>query len=31
MYYFLEIDNSIWIEESREKRNEFDIVKFVRK
>ncbi len=29
--YFPEIDSSIWIEESREKRNEFDIVKFVKK
>ena len=29
--YFPEIDKSIWIEESRENRNEFEIVKFVRK
>jgi dihydrofolate reductase len=29
--YFPKIDNTIWQEESREKRDEFEIVKFVRK
>ncbi len=29
--YFPKIDSSIWVEELRENRNEFDIVKFVRK